>query len=70
MASRLWILWGVIDLVPGKAAGGAVFLGPPLGGHFQPQLNIATLLAAWSVTEFIRYGFFAIKVRHGHRCWG
>jgi hypothetical protein len=62
VASRIWILWGIINLAPSQATHGSVLLGPKLG-DFQPQLNLATLLTAWSVTEVIRYSFFAIKVR-------
>ncbi|GLC35795.1 hypothetical protein PLESTB_000495100 [Pleodorina starrii] len=60
VASRLWVLWGIINLAPDQATRGALLLGPKLA-DFQPQLNLATLLAAWSITEVVRYGFFAIK---------
>ncbi|GIL43270.1 hypothetical protein Vafri_1057 [Volvox africanus] len=60
VASRLWILWGIINLAPSEATQGAMLLGSKLG-DFQLQLNLATLLAAWSITEVIRYSFFAIK---------
>lgn len=34
----------------------------PLGAY-SIQLNLMSLLLAWSVTEIIRYSFFAFKVR-------
>ncbi|EFJ42903.1 hypothetical protein VOLCADRAFT_83422 [Volvox carteri f. nagariensis] len=66
VASRLWIVWGIINLAPGEATRGSVMVGPKLPlpapvGDFQPQLSLTTLLLAWSVTEVIRYGFFAVK---------
>ncbi|GFR41267.1 hypothetical protein Agub_g1942 [Astrephomene gubernaculifera] len=67
VASRLWVLWGIVNLVPEATTRGAVSLGGPslqlqLGGLSLPlQLNLATLLAAWSITEVVRYSFFAVK---------
>ncbi|KXZ56690.1 hypothetical protein GPECTOR_1g621 [Gonium pectorale] len=60
VASRLWVLWGIINPEQALTTGGAVSLGAKVGG-VPLQLNLATLLAAWSITEVVRYSFFAIK---------
>lgn len=61
MASRLWVLWGIIHLAPGPTTSGAVQLFEL--GPLKAQLNLFTLLTAWSLSEIIRYSFFAVKVR-------
>ncbi|PNW85014.1 hypothetical protein CHLRE_03g167924v5 [Chlamydomonas reinhardtii] len=72
VASRIWVLWGIINPEPVLAAGGAVHLAQPLPGVSLPgvpaevggmplALNLATLLTAWSITEVVRYSFFAVK---------
>lgn len=62
VASRLWVLWGIIHPVQGPTTSGSLTLmSLPNGGSL--QLSLITLLSAWSVTEIIRYGFFAVKVR-------
>ena len=83
VASRIWVLWGIINPEPVLAAGGAVHLAQPLPGVSLPgvpaevggmplALNLATLLTAWSITEVVRYSFFAVKVCCGWRGvgWG
>ncbi|PNH00067.1 3-hydroxyacyl-CoA dehydratase PASTICCINO 2, partial [Tetrabaena socialis] len=60
VASRLWVLWGIINLAPAEATGGSVPLGGlAVGGH-PLALSLATLLAAWGITEVVRYSFFAV----------
>lgn len=61
VASRLWILWGVVNLAPGPTTSGALKL-LQLPGGITLQLSLTTLLAAWSLSEIIRYSFFAFKV--------
>lgn len=67
VASRLWVLWGLIALVPGPTIGGGIVLWrgvvPGLGRSLTLQLNLVTLLVAWAVSEIIRYSFYAFKVR-------
>ncbi|KDD75900.1 protein tyrosine phosphatase-like protein [Helicosporidium sp. ATCC 50920] len=60
VASRLWLTWGVVALVPGATTTQAVTL-LSAGGQPVLQLSLLTLLGAWSVTEVIRYAFFALK---------
>lgn len=36
----------------------------PLGKH-SIELNLLSLLLAWSITEIVRYSFFAFKVKIG-----
>ncbi len=86
VASRLWVVWGIIHPAQRETTGGRVPLGslplpawlPPQvaqaagvapGGSLPLALSLATLLAAWSLTEVVRYGFFAIKVGRGGP-WG
>ena len=72
MASRLFIVWGIIVPVPGPTTQEAVKL-LPLGHGLPPlQLNLVTLLTAWCLSEIIRYGFFALKVSvgDGSKCDG
>ncbi|KAG2499318.1 hypothetical protein HYH03_002896 [Edaphochlamys debaryana] len=63
--SRLWVVWGIINLAPAATAQGSVPLGLPptvtLPSGQALGLSLASLLLAWSVTEVVRYGFFAIK---------
>ncbi|PRW58764.1 N-methyltryptophan oxidase isoform A [Chlorella sorokiniana] len=62
VASRLFILWGVVDLVPATRASPLVLLRLPLGGGGGAlQLSLVTLLTAWCCSEVIRYSFFAFK---------
>jgi very-long-chain (3R)-3-hydroxyacyl-CoA dehydratase len=60
VASRLWVLWGVMDLAPNHIAHPLALVAPrpPLPGL---HLSLATLLVAWGATEVIRYGLFAFK---------
>lgn len=71
VASRLFILWGIVDLVPATRASPLVLLRLPLGasasasGGSALQLSLVTLLTAWCCSEVIRYSFFAFKVGRG-----
>ena len=59
VASRLWVLWGLIQIAPHETSTGGLKLGAsPL------QLNMATLLIAWSISEILRYSLYAFKVTH------
>ena len=39
----------------------------PWGGSFEPALDVAVLVVAWSVSEIIRYTFYFCKARY-ERC--
>jgi very-long-chain (3R)-3-hydroxyacyl-CoA dehydratase len=66
VSSRLWVLWGLINLAVAPTTTGSVkVLQLPSGASF--QLDLLSLLTAWCITEVIRYGFFACKV--GGRRW-
>lgn len=54
VASRLWILWGIVNLAPEATTTSVVTLGVL-------NLSLITLLTAWCLSEIIRYGFFALK---------
>jgi Protein tyrosine phosphatase-like protein, PTPLA len=50
------VLWGIVNLVPEETTQGSLQqLGP-----LSPTLT--SLVTAWSLSEIIRYGFFAAKV--------
>ncbi|KAK9477106.1 tyrosine phosphatase-like protein [Lipomyces japonicus] len=49
VASRLLLVWGVVDAFPAAA-------GPR-------SIAYATMLASWSVTEVIRYSYYAYNLR-------
>ncbi|GMH34199.1 hypothetical protein BSKO_02033 [Bryopsis sp. KO-2023] len=57
--SRVWILWGITNVAPHHTTTGGVELLK--AGGFRLELNLITLVAAWSAAEVIRYGFFAFK---------
>lgn len=66
VASRIWILWGIIELAPGPTTSQALRLLPNLRLlpgflHHIAALSLITLLFAWSCSEIIRYSFFALK---------
>ena len=61
VSSRVWVVWGIMVAAPSQIASGG-FTVLPLG-PFSVQLNLMSLLLAWSTTEIIRYSFFAFKVR-------
>ena len=54
------MLWGIVNLVPEDTTQGSLRqLGP-----LSPTLT--SLVVAWSLSEIIRYGFFAAKVPGCH----
>ena len=58
--SRYWALWGIVEVAPEAAKHGALKLFTV--GDVTLQLNLITLLFCWSLTEILRYGFYAAKV--------
>lgn len=58
--SRFWALWGIVEQAPEAIKTGSVKLLTV--GDYTLQLNLLTLLFAWSTTEILRYGFYAAKV--------
>jgi hypothetical protein len=60
--SRLWALWGLVAVAPEACSTGAVTLLS--AGPAKLQLNYVSLMLCWSVSEILRYGFYACKVRH------
>ncbi|PSC68010.1 Very-long-chain (3R)-3-hydroxyacyl-[acyl-carrier] dehydratase PASTICCINO 2 [Micractinium conductrix] len=59
VASRLFILWGVVVLAPAPRTSPLVLLTLPGGARV--QLSLVSLLTAWCCSEVIRYSFFAFK---------
>ncbi|KAL3142589.1 hypothetical protein ABBQ38_002908 [Trebouxia sp. C0009 RCD-2024] len=59
VASRVWVVWGVMVAAPAQIASQSLTVLPL--GAYSIQLNLMSLLLAWSVTEIIRYSFFAFK---------
>ena len=59
VASRLWILWGIVCLVPEATTTSVVSVTS--NKVFSFELSLITLLTAWCLSEMIRYGFFACK---------
>lgn len=62
MASRVFLVWGVVNLAPEVATGSQV-AAIPIPGVGRVGLSFATLVIAWALSEIIRYGHFAAKVR-------
>ena len=63
VASRIWILWGIVDAAPAATTTRPlVLLTLPAPVPIPTlALSLATLLTAWCASEIIRYGFFAFK---------
>lgn len=59
VASRIWALWGIVNVAPGPCSTGAVHLFKL--GPLDLQLNLVTLLFAWCTSEILRYSFYAAK---------
>ncbi|KAL3152245.1 hypothetical protein ABBQ32_001324 [Trebouxia sp. C0010 RCD-2024] len=59
VASRVWVVWGIMVAAPAQIASRSLTVLPL--GAYSMQLNLMSLLLAWSVTEIIRYSFFAFK---------
>ena len=68
VGSRIWVLWGIVNLAPRATTAQSVELFRV--GEHAVQLNFMTLVVAWSLTEVVRYSFFAVKARHTtlHNC--
>ena len=60
MLSRYWALWGIVEVAPEAVKTGALKLFTV--GDVTFQLNLISLLFCWSLTEILRYGFYAAKV--------
>ena len=58
--SRLWALWGLVAVAPEACSTGAVTLLS--AGPLKLQLSYVTLMLCWSISEILRYGFYACKV--------
>ena len=67
VASRVWLVWGVLVAAPAQVTASGLDMIPFKGVSF--ELNLITLLVAWSVTEIIRYSFFAVKVGANSSFW-
>lgn len=61
VASRLWILWGIVCIAPESTTTTTVSLAIPNMEAVGIKLSLITLLTAWCLSEIIRYGFFACK---------
>ncbi len=61
VGSRIWVLWGVVNLAPRASTTQSVELFRV--GQHAVQLNFMTLVVAWSLTEVVRYSFFSVKAR-------
>lgn len=59
VTSRVWVVWGIMVAAPAQIASRGVTI-VPLGKH-SIELNLMSLLLAWSTTEIVRYSFFAFK---------
>jgi very-long-chain (3R)-3-hydroxyacyl-CoA dehydratase len=62
VASRLWIVWGIINLAQEGTTTRALILLELPSPLPRIALSLKTLLFAWCVTEVIRYSFLAFKV--------
>lgn len=63
VASRLWILWGIVHLVPEAVTARQVAaVSIPGTGGAAIGLSLATLTSVWALSEVLRYGHFAAKV--------
>ena len=60
VASRVWVVWGIMVAAPTQIASDGISILPV--GPYSFQLNLMSLLLAWSITEIVRYSFFAFKV--------
>ena len=57
VASRILLVWGVVGLFGGQGVG-RYYIGR---GEVDTSLAYSTMLIAWSATEVIRYGYFALQ---------
>ncbi|DBB16231.1 TPA: hypothetical protein ACH3X3_014555 [Trebouxia sp. C0006] len=59
VTSRVWVVWGIMVAAPAQIASTGVTIVPL--GKDSIELNLMSLLLAWSITEIVRYSFFAFK---------
>lgn len=59
VASRIFIVWGILTAAPQAIQQGSITLARIGGISF--GLDLYSLLFAWSITEVIRYSFYALK---------
>eukprot|EP01024_Parvocaulis_polyphysoides_P061706 TRINITY_DN685_c0_g1_i4.p1 TRINITY_DN685_c0_g1~~TRINITY_DN685_c0_g1_i4.p1 ORF type:complete len:198 (-),score=9.49 TRINITY_DN685_c0_g1_i4:28-621(-) len=59
VASRIGILWGILMPCSKEISNGGITLYQ--SENFKFELNLITLMLAWSITEIIRYLFFTMK---------
>ncbi|MEW5303599.1 MAG: hypothetical protein WDW38_009010 [Sanguina aurantia] len=59
VASRQWVLWGLLVPLPAATTTGGIELGEVAGVKL--QLSLVSLIVAWGLSEVIRYSFFAFK---------
>lgn len=55
------MVWGIMVAAPAQIASTGVTIVPL--GKDSIELNLMSLLLAWSITEIVRYSFFAFKVK-------
>lgn len=55
----MWVVWGIMVAAPAQIASRGITIIPL--GPYSIELNLVSLLLAWSVTEIVRYSFFAFK---------
>ena len=60
VASRILVVWGVLDMYPQIVVTHTVLNRPRAGDNGGPY-PFAGILMAWGITEVIRYGFFVYK---------
>ena len=60
VASRVLVVWGVLDRYPQIVFATNAF-GRPVAGANGGPYAFAGILLAWGITEVIRYGFFVYK---------
>ena len=58
--SRIWALWGIIELVPDSTTKGGITLLKT--DSVKVELSLISLLLAWSISEVLRYTFYVFKV--------
>ncbi|KAK9809659.1 hypothetical protein WJX73_001592 [Symbiochloris irregularis] len=57
--SRIWALWGIIELAPSSTIRGSVTVLKFQG--YKLELSLISLLVAWSISEVLRYTFYVFK---------
>jgi hypothetical protein len=59
--SRLWALWGLVNLAPDATTKQSVVL-IKAGDTIFLQLNFISLMICWCCSEVLRYSFYVVKV--------